>query len=53
MFFDGSMKVVQKKYTHADLAKIQFGLSKSKARSKDIIETISDLQSRIKNLEMK
>lgn len=52
MFYDGSMKVVQKRYTWGDLPKIDFTLWKTKVQSKDILEQIVDVQSRLKTLEL-
>jgi len=53
MFFDGSMKVIEKSYTSGDLARINFKLWVSVVKSKDIIEQIGDVQNRLKTLEMK
>ena len=52
MFFDWSMKVVQKRYNGWDLPKIDFTLWKTKVQSKDIIEQIVDVQARLKTLEL-
>lgn len=53
MFFDGSMKVIEKSYTSGDLARINYKLGVSSVRSKDIIEQIVDVQSRLKTLEFR
>lgn len=53
MFFDWSMKVVEKKYTSKDLPQIAIWLSKTKAKSKDLIEQISEIQKRMKILEFR
>lgn len=52
MFYDWSMKIVEKQYTWWDLPKISYKISKTKIKSKDIIEEVSDLQDRIKTLEL-
>lgn len=53
MFFDGSMKVIEKSFASGDLARINFKLWVSVVRSKDIIEQIWDVQNRLKTLELK
>jgi len=53
MFYDWSMKVIEKKYTSGDLPSIGYVLGKTKVQSKNIIEQILDTQSRIKSLELK
>lgn len=53
LFFDGSMKVIEKKYTAGQMAKVNFKLGVSTVKSKDLIEQIAEMQTRIKTLEMK
>lgn len=52
MFFDGSMKIVEKEYRAWDLPKISFKLSVSTVKSKNILEQLIEVQSRLKTLEM-
>lgn len=52
MFFDWSMKIVEKTYTWGDLPKITYKIAKTKIRSKDIVEQVSDIQERLKTLEL-
>jgi hypothetical protein len=53
MFFDWAMKVVEKEYIAWDLPDIKYKLSTTKVKTKDIIETIADMQNRIQWLELK
>lgn len=53
MFFDWSMKVIQKNFNSWDLARVQYVLWKSKVQSKNFIEQISDMQARLKTVELK
>ena len=53
MFYDGPMKVIEKWFASGDLARINFKLGVSSVRSKDIIEQIVDVQSRLKTLEFR
>lgn len=53
MFFDGSMKIIEKRYTAWDLPKIQFWLSTWTVKSKDVLDQIIDIQERVKTLEFK
>jgi hypothetical protein len=52
LFFDGSMKVIQKKYTAWDLPKIQYKLWVSIVKSKDFIEQFVEIQQRVKTIEL-
>lgn len=52
MFFDWSMKIIEKQYIWWDLPKIKYKLSKTKASGKDIVEQIWDIQQRLKTLEL-
>lgn len=53
MFFDWSMKVVEKEYVAGDLPDIKYKLSTTKVKTKDIIEIIAEMQNNIKWLELK
>lgn len=53
MFFDGSMKVIQKIFVAGDLARIQYTLWKTKIQSKSFIDEIIEIQERVKTLELK
>lgn len=53
LFFDWSMKVVQKSYKWWDLQDIKFILSKGTMTSKNIIDRIAEIGQRVKTLELK
>lgn len=53
MFFDWSMKVIEKSYKAGDLARVGYRLGVSTVRAKDIIEQIGELHGRLKSLELK
>lgn len=53
LFYDWSMKVVQKDFTAWDLPKIEYTLGKTKIKSKDFIDEILEIQERVKTLELK
>lgn len=53
LFYDWSMKVVQKTYKSWDLADIKYTLSKGTMASKNILDKISEIQDKVQSLELK
>jgi len=53
IYFNWTMKVIQKQFTWWDLPKINTTLSKTKIKSKNILDQINDIQQRLKTVEFK
>jgi hypothetical protein len=53
LFFDWNAKINKKTYTSWDLEKVSFGLWTTRIPIKDFTDYLSDLNSRVKNLELK
>lgn len=52
MFYDGSLKVIEKSYTAWEMPKISFKLAKNKIKTVELNEKIKDMNRRIQRLEL-
>ncbi|HNG97690.1 MAG TPA: hypothetical protein PLW93_05450, partial [Candidatus Absconditabacterales bacterium] len=52
MFYDGSLKVIEKSYTAGEMPKISFKLAKNKIKTVELNEKIKDMNRRIQRLEL-
>lgn len=52
LFYDGNLKIIEKEFISWDLNKVNIKLSKWKIKSLNIIEKISEIDSKVNNLEL-
>mgnify|MGYP007030461603 CR=1 FL=1 len=53
MFYDGTLKVIEKSYTAWEMGKITFKLSQNKIKAQQLNEKIKELHTRVRSLELK
>ena len=53
MFYDGTLKVIEKSYTAWEMGKITFKLSQNKVKAQQLNEKIKELHTRVRSLELK
>ncbi|HNG97712.1 MAG TPA: hypothetical protein PLW93_05560, partial [Candidatus Absconditabacterales bacterium] len=53
MFYDGTLKVIEKSYTAGEMGKITFKLSQNKVKAQQLNEKIKELHTRVRSLELK
>lgn len=52
MFYDGSMKVIEKSYTAGEMTKVTYKLWKSKVKTIDLAEKLREINRRVGKLEL-
>ncbi len=52
MFYDGTMKVIEKSYTAGEMTKVTFKLWKSKVKTIDLAEKLREINRRVGKLEL-
>lgn len=53
MFYDGTLKVIEKSYTAGEMWKVTFKLSKNKVKVQELNEKLKEISARVKSLELK
>ncbi len=53
MFYDGTLKVIEKSYTAWEMGKITFKLSKNQVKAPQLDEKLKEINARVRSLELK